>query len=207
MCWFPHKGQELTTTDFEYVVKSESLEDYGAESLVAVRYYKGPLHAFLNKFFPDERSENPTLVWVLVNTVVFYGLSCAIAFVTSLIPPANTGSNGWRLFAYRGTDVYNTTYFAWSTLLYYLGMNVLGHMYVNTSNLNLARKHLTHSRSSEYRDFTLAWVFSFVFWIVSAMIVLRASHDVYSSNEQVYSWWQVFSYNQFCWAPAYILGL
>ena len=104
--------------------------------------------------------------------------------------------------------MYNTTYFPWSNLVYYTLMNMFGHFFVNTSNLNFERKHILYSSHSKYRDFLLVFVFAPIFFIISSIIVLRAPNDLSSTKgSQPHSWWSCFMFNQFAWASAYFAGL
>jgi hypothetical protein len=92
--------------------------------------------------------------------------------VTKILVKIILESEGWRKLFFRGEHVYNTTYFPLSTLVYYVLMNALGHIYVNTSNLNFERKHLFFSQHMRNLDFLLA------FWIFSAIMVLRSPYSL-----------------------------
>lgn len=105
---------------------------------------------------------------------MYYIISAILLFLTIWIPNADTESEGWRKLFFRGEHVYNTTYFPLSTLVYYVLMNALGHIYVNTSNLNFERKHLFFSQHMRNLDFLLAICFAPIFWIFSAIMVLRS---------------------------------
>lgn len=86
-------------------------------------------------------------------------------------------------------------------------MNIMGHWYVNSSNMNLERKHLLYTNSSKYRDFCLVPVFAPIFWLVSSMLVLRAPKDIYSTAGEEYTWWNVFFFNMLAWTLPYFIGL
>ena len=78
--------------------------------------------------------------------------------------------------------MFNTTYFPTDKLVYYILMNALGHMFVNSSNLNLERKHLLHSNHRRNLDFYLAVVFAPIFFMLSSIMVLRSVYSIYSSQ-------------------------
>jgi hypothetical protein len=82
---------------------------------------------------------------------------------------------------FRGNRVYNTTFFPWSNLVYYLCMNALGHMYVNTANLNFERKHLLHSNHRHNRDFYMALLIAPVLFLLSSIMILRSPFSITSS--------------------------
>ena len=86
-------------------------------------------------------------------------------------------------------------------------MNIMGHWYVNSSNMNLERKHLLYTQSTKYRDFCLVPVFAPIFWLVSAMLVLRAPMDIYSTAGEEYPWFNVFFFNMLAWTIPYFVGL
>ena len=128
-------------------------------------------------------------------------------------------SEGWRKLYYRGDKIYNTTYFPLSTLVYYVLMNALGHVYVQTSNLNFERKHLFYSQHMRNTDFIFAVCVAPVFWLFSAIMVLRSPYSISSTlqcstltttdpdtlletSQTVclntsfrYTWWECFKYN------------
>ena len=83
----------------------------------------------------------------------------------------------------------------------------MGHWYVNSSNMNLERKHLLYTQSTKYRDFCLVPVFAPIFWLVSAMLVLRAPMDIYSTAGEEYPWLNVFFFNMLAWTIPYFVGL
>jgi len=110
--------------------------------------------------------------------MLYFTVSTGILAVCTLIPSTDTGSNVWRVIFYRGDEVYNSTYIPWSTLAYYFLMNLVGHAYVNSSNMNLKRKSLIRTHSTNYRDFCLVPVFAPIFWILSSIIVMRADANL-----------------------------
>lgn len=104
--------------------------------------------------------------------------------------------------------MYNTSYFPWGNLIYYMCMNILGHFYVNTSNMNFERKHILYTNSSKYRDFLLVPAFAPLFFMMSSIIVLRSSTDLSSTaGSELYPWYDVYMYNLFAWTTAYFVGL
>jgi hypothetical protein len=116
--------------------------------------------------------------------------------------------NVWRVIFYRGDEVYNTTYLPWSTLIYYCLMNMMGHAYVNSSNMNLKRKSLIRTQSTNYRDFCLVPVFAPIFWLISTIIVMRAPEDLSSTEGSTkYTHANVFFWNLFLWQLPYFIGL
>ena len=108
---------------------------------------------------------------------------------------------------YRGDDVYNTTYFPWGTLIYYTLMNIIGHFYVNTSNLNFERKHILYTNSTKYRDFLLVPLFAPIFFMISSIIVLRSQNDLASSGEEPFTTGNIMLFNLCVWTTAYFVGL
>ena len=117
------------------------------------------------------------------------------------------GSDTYRMIFYRGDDVYNTTYFPWGTLIYYLLMNIIGHFYVNTSNLNFERKHILYTNSTKYRDFLLVPVFAPIFFMISSIIVLRSENDLASSGGKPFTTGDIMVFNLCVWTSAYFVGL
>ena len=151
------------------------------------------MEACIEKILPGNRYGGPTVSWVIMNTVIYYVISAILLFATIWIPSSDTGktsfvpnlysgSNAYRLIFYRGDNVYNTTYFPWSNFVYYTLMNMFGHFFVNTSNLNFERKHILYSSHSKYRDFLLVFFFAPIFFIISSIIVLRAPNDLASTK-------------------------
>lgn len=152
------------------------------------------------------------MCWVIVNTLLYFTFATVLLFGCTFIPSTDTGSNVWRVIFYRGDDVYNTTYFPWSTLVYYFLMNMVGHAYVNSSNMNLKRKSLIRTQSSNYRDFCLVPVFAPIFWILSTIIVLRSQDSISSTHNTTYSnskfsYLNVFLWNLLQWQIPYFVGL
>lgn len=110
---------------------------------------------------------------------------------------------------YRGDDVVNTTYLPWGNLVYYLCMNIIGHWYVNVSNLNFYRKNICKTNSNRWLDFLLLPLFAPILFILSSIIVLRADTDIASTGDDDYRypWWNCFMFNAFAWQIAYFIGL
>lgn len=104
----------------------------------------------------------------------------------------------------------NSTFFPWSNFVYYTLMNILGHFFVNSSNLNMYRKSLIATRSNPGGlDFILCIVFAPIFWIFSSIMVLRAPENLSSTGDGSYRypWYNVFMYNLFAWTIPYFFGL
>lgn len=179
------------------------------------------MQACIEKILPGNRKGGPKWYWVLGNVVIYYAISAAVLFATMQIPSSNTGklyyflklwscvgSETYRLVFFRGESVYNTTYFPWGNLVYYFWMNIMGHWFVNTSNLNFERKHIIHTRSSKYRDFLMIPLYTPILFMISSIIVLRSQNDLSSSGvEERYSQWDLFQFNLFVWTSAYFFGL
>jgi hypothetical protein len=102
----------------------------------------------------------------------------------------------------------NTTYIPWSNFVYYLIMNVMGHAFVNQSNLNFYRYSWIKTNSTQYRDCLLVPIFAPIFWLISSIIVLRAREDIDSTTPGYrYPIWNVWAYNTFGWTLPYFIGL
>ena len=102
----------------------------------------------------------------------------------------------------------NTTWLCWSKLAYYFIMNIVGHAFVNQSNLNFYRKSWIQTNSTKYRDFLCVPFLAPIFWILSANFVLMAPEDIDATTPGYrYPWWHVFLYNLFAWTLPYYVGL
>jgi hypothetical protein len=162
----------------------------------------------IEKCCPGSWTSRPGWKWVLLNTICFYILSAAICFGCTFIPSTDTKNNGFRLFFYRGDDVLNTTYLCWSKLAYYFLMNIVGHFFVNQSNMNFYRKSWIMTNSSKYRDFCCVPLLAPIFWFLSANMILRAPEDLDATTPGYrYPWYNCFMYNLFAWTTAYYVGL
>lgn len=96
-------------------------------------------------------------------------------------------------------------------------MNIFGHMYVCTANLNYVTGSF-HSRYNTTRELYKTIAFAPVFFFISAVICLRAVHDLSETpcasvtltvgcKDRPYTWWECFQYNQFVWFPSFLVGL
>jgi len=123
----------------------------------------------------------------------------------------------WRDFYYRGDETFNTTAFPIGTLVFYLGANIIGFMYVQASNMNYHRSSLFLSRRMTTRDFWQSIAQTPVFWILSGVMVFRSPTDLNSSPcllskpnraciGQDWEFNQVFWFNMI-WVLFYTAGL
>ena len=116
------------------------------------------------------------------------------------------GSDWFRQFYFRGPSVQDTTYLPIGLLIYYTLVNMLGHAYVNTSNLNLKRKSFIKSNSTDMRDFLLVLAFAPIFYFISTLVVLRFPLQS-AQHLEPRSMWECFRFNLFVWQTAYFGGL
>lgn len=138
-------------------------------------------------------------------STAFYILACTILMLTSLIPEVNFNSNFYRACFARGYT-YDTTYFSFGKLFFYMSMNVLGFIFVNVSNMNCSRRSIFFSRYESRRDFIKTLAFSPVMFFAGNNIAIRGEHDVASLGEE-YDYWNTIRYNVGLWTLAYCLGL
>lgn len=84
----------------------------------------------------------------LFNMMVWYFASAGVAKCAGAIPDINTNSITFKLWFNR--ELFNTTYFPLSQLIFYLVMIVIGWAYVST---NMRRKDLFISGNGDYKSF------------------------------------------------------
>lgn len=73
--------------------------------------------------------------------------------------------------------MYNTKTLSLGNLIYYILMNLLGHMYVCTVNLNYVNGCF-HSAYNTISDFYMTIAFAPIFFFISGVISLRAVDDL-----------------------------
>ena len=130
----------------------------------------------------------------------------SILLLTTMIPSVDTSSKVYREIFKRG-DYYDTTYFSFSTLTYYMLCNTLGFLYVNISSFNCTRKSYFYSFHENKKDFFKTILFSPIFYFLGNNIVLRSRHDLSSiDGEEEYTYWQCIGFNMI-WTTFYIIGL
>jgi hypothetical protein len=96
---------------------------------------------------------------------------------------------------YRGDDVYNTRYLDLGSLLYYCALNIAGHVYVCSVNMNVNPSHF-YTVYNTIHDFYKTIFFAPFLFFVSAVIVLRTPHDLSETEGSVeYSYFECYKYN------------
>jgi len=141
---------------------------------------------------------------MILATILFYAIGALILLICSFIPAVDTFSDFYRQIYYRGTDVMDTSKLPFGTLLYYVLMNMLGHAYVNTSNLNLKRKSFIKTNSTDAADFVCCGALAPVFFFISSISVLKFEAQ---RSEDPNTFAQCFVFNLFCWQTAFFIGL
>jgi hypothetical protein len=81
---------------------------------------------------------------------------------------------------FRRGSSYNTTVLPISSLLFYMGSNVIGIVYVNFSNLNNYRGNPLLNRDASYSSLFWTLALSPILYFASVMIVLRHPYSVSS---------------------------
>jgi hypothetical protein len=126
-----------------------------------------------------------------------------------------TDSELFRWWYKRG-DSFDTTVFPVSTLLFYLGSNVLGIVYVNMSNLKNYRGNPLLNKFASYYSLLWTVMLTPVLFLLSTIIVLRSpdslsslscSDNTVSCVGKPYSRRNCFNYNVLAWNGGYVYGL
>lgn len=142
-------------------------------------------------------------------------MSSATLHATRQIPDLTIDSQHYVNFYFRGDNNYNTNVLSLGNFAYYWLMNILGHIYVCSVNLNMTRSPF-RSPHNTIRDFYLTIWIAPIFYVFGAAIQLRAQNDLNQTPcdvdtlicaGQPYTWQECFNYNQFFWFPAYLFGL
>ena len=104
-------------------------------------------------------------------------------------------------------EYYDTTYFSFSTLVYYMTMNTLGFLYVNISSFNCTRKSYCFSFHESRADFVKTILFSPIFYFLGNNVALRSQYDLSAQLDSTpYTYWECIGYNM-VWTTFYIIGL
>jgi hypothetical protein len=126
-------------------------------------------------FMSVPRSKDPSMLWKIFTTILFYFISLVIMGLTILIPSIDTKSEVFRRLYYRGDLVYNTTYLPVGNLVYYVLMNLMAHLYVNVSNKNCFNKHLLKDNRNSSYSFVKTFLFAPILFFTSSIICLRST--------------------------------
>ena len=122
-------------------------------------------------------------------------------------------SEWYRKWYFRGHNEYNTSVVALGNLFYYVFANVAGYVYVNVCNLRYGTGTIFRSHDNEVSDFYKTILFSPFLFFISAVVVLRAEHDLADSMELVFldckkiTLKEFYMHNQLVWFSAFLVGL
>ena len=126
-----------------------------------------------------KRKDRPSCAWFLLCTLILSSISLAILLTASLIPSVDTGSEFLRKMFKRG-DTYNTTYFSFGNIIFYIVMNIIGFLYVNLSNMNYSRKSVLFSNHESRKDFVMTIFLSPIFYFIGNNVALRSENCISS---------------------------
>ena len=146
---------------------------------------------------------------------VYFLLSSLLFYATSFVQGIDTQSETFRLFYSRG-ESFDTTVFPLSTLLFYLGSNILGIAYINVANLNYYRNSLFMNKHGTYSSLYWTLLLTPLFFVASVLIMLRSPDSLSSKPCEVndvscqgkpYSFKACYFYNVIVWNFGYVFGL
>ena len=90
-----------------------------------------------------------------------------------------------------------------ANLVFYVMMNLFGHIYVNVSNMNCSRASVFHSSYPNTSDLKTTMMLSPVIYFAGNIVAIRAPTDV----PEGHSLWECLAYNMAFWLPGFLTGL
>lgn len=115
------------------------------------------------------RPYTPTVGWVLGWSAVFWAVSYGLLHACRYIPDVEISWEHYTGFYYRGDDIYNTNVLSLGNLTYYWLMNILGHIYVCSVNINMVTSPFRTPHNTE-RDFYMTIALTPIFYFFCACI-------------------------------------
>ncbi|CDW85264.1 UNKNOWN [Stylonychia lemnae] len=118
-------------------------------------------------------------VYTLIGTLFFYAIIQTLADLTSRLPK----SEAFRQFYQRGIS-FNTTYIYLGSMAFYIGLLILGFVYVVTVSLGFERSNILKGSDGTYSDIKHLIIYGIIYYFLSGIVALRSPYQLQSFCDQ-----------------------